>query len=409
MKSNKKAAVIVAVGALLVLVYYCIQYVQSPVSTTPAYSMTYEDTAEADAFIVRDETVYEAPSGGTFYSYEREGARVGRNRALCAVYSGEVDESVLQELASIDAKLSDISSGTEEDSSFMSGSSTAKRLLQLEEEIEAAAAVNDIAKIASCKAEIESLAAGDAVVAATQISQELSNRRASLEAGIASPKSDIISTVSGIYSQKVDGYEGVLTPEIIENINVEQFSKLAPEQSAQPQTDEKKQTESSARIVSAGQGICKVIDNHEWYIAALVKRADIEDVKTGQKVGVRLGKLPGEQIEATVLSISSDPQGQEKAVLVLECDSYSEGAFSIRASDVEIIKVSYSGICVPVHSVRVSDGQSGVMVRNGGRDVFKPCRIIYRDEETGTAIVAADTDDQTKTLRELDMIVTGEK
>lgn len=403
-------AAFVAAGAFLVLVYYCIQYVQSPVSTTPAYSMTYEDTAAADAFIVRDETVYEAPAGGTFYSYEREGARVGRNRALCAVYSGSVDESVLQELASIDAKLSEISSGTEDDSTFMSGSSTAKRLLQLEEEIEAAAAENDIVKIASCKAEIASLAAGEAVKTASQTSQELATRRASLEAGITSPKSDIISTVSGIYSQKVDGYEQVLTPAAIENINVEQFGAIAPEQTpTQPQTDGKKQPESSARIVSAGQGICKVIDNHEWYIAALVKRADIEDVKTGQKVGIRLGKLPSEQLEAMVLSISSDPKGQEKAVLVLECDSYSEGAFSIRASDVEIIKVSYSGICVPVHSIRVSDGQSGVMVRNGGRDVFKPCKIIYRNEDTGMAIVAADTDDQKKTLREFDMIVTGEK
>lgn len=409
MKSKRYAAIIAAV-AFLVLIYYCIQYVQSPVATTAAYSMTYEDVASADAFIVREETVYEAPADGTFYSYEREGARVGKNRALCAVYGGNVEESVLQELASIDAKLAELSAGVREESLFMSGSSTEKRLLQLEEEISEAAAENNVAKIAACKQEIVSLASGGTVKSAAQTSEELSQQRAELEAGIGGRKNDIISSVSGIYSQKVDGYERVLTPEAVKEMNAESFAAVTPEaEIADSEADGDVTYSDGVRVVSHGQNICKVIDNHEWYIAALVKREDIADLKIGQKVGVRLGKLPGEQLEAKVLSVSNEQQGREKAVVVLECDSYSEGAFSIRASDIEIIKVSYSGVCVPIHSIRVSDGKSGVMVRSGGRDVFKPCKIIYRNEETGMAIVEADTEDKTKTLRETDMIVTGEK
>ena len=400
----KRLITLISIVAFCALIYYCISYIQAPVSTISAQNVTREEIVRGDAFIVRDETVYTASSGGTVYSYAREGARVGKDRRVCAVYGGEVDEAVLQELGTINAKISELGSVVVDNAGFTADSgSIEQRLVQLYDEIELAAAENDVQKIAECKAEIEALANGTAAVSNADRIAELVSQKEALEAKIAGPRQDVYATASGIYSAKIDGYEGVLNIGIIDGITVEKFAEIKPEEA------EEKEVEEDITKALTGDKICKIINNHEWYVMALVKRDDIANVKVGDEVDIRFSKLPGEQTTAEVASISNDPKGQEKAVLVLKCESFSEGAFSIRASSVEIILSSYTGFEVPVHAIRVNDGQNGVHVRVGGSDVFKPCKMIFKEEEEGTAIIVADTEDVNRQLRQYDMIVMGEK
>ncbi len=400
----KKVITAILAATICAFVYFCISYVQAPVSTISAYNVTYEEVVNGDAFIVRKETIYTAERDGTAYSFAREGARVGNSRRICAVYSGEVDESVLQELGTINDKIAELGSVVVDNSFTADTGSTAQRLVQLQEEIEAAAAENDIKKISECKEEIELLASGTVAVSNSDRLAKLVAERQALESKLVNPRQDIYSTEAGIYSTKIDGYENVLNFEVVDNITVEEFAKIKPEQ-----TEEKKEEKDVLSTTLAGDKVCKIIDNHEWYVMALVKRSDIEGVKAGDEVDVRFDKLPGEQVEATVVSVSNDPEGQEKAVVVLKCESFSEGAFSIRASGVEIIRNSYSGFEVPIHAIRVSDGQNGVMVRVGGSDVFKPCKMIYQDEENAKAIIVPDTEDVNRELMQYDMIIVGEK
>lgn len=397
----KKVITVVLAAAFCTFVYFVISYVQAPVSTISAYSVNLEEIVEGNAFIVRKETVYTADQGGRAYSYAREGARVGNSRRICSVYSGEIDESLLQELGSVNSKITELGSVIVDSSGFMAaGGSVAQRLLQLQEEIEAAAAENDIEKIAECKEEIVLLSSGTAAKSNADRLAELTAKRAELESRITNPRQDIYSTEAGIYSAKIDGYENVLSVDDVLNFNVEKFAQIKPE-------DEK--TEDVEGDTLPGDKVCKIIDNHVWYIMTLVERDKLEGLKKGDNVEVRFDKLPGELVKASVVSVSNEPEGQEKAVVVLKCESFSEGAFSIRATGVEIIRNSYSGFEVPVHAIRVSDGQNGVMVRVGGSDVFKPCKMIYQEENSDKAIIIPDTDDVNKQLNEYDMIIVGEK
>lgn len=400
----KKVIAVILAAALCTFGYFVISYVQTPVSTISAHSVTVEEIVSGDAFIVRKETVYTADRDGTAYSYAREGARVGNNRRICTIYSGEIDESILQELDTINTKIAELSSAVSDGDDFTSDSgSTEKRLLQLQQEIEAAAAENDIKKISECKEEIELLSNGAAVSGNVEQLAELTAQKSALESRITNPKQDIYSTEAGIYSAKTDGYESVLTVGEVNNFDVERFANIKPEET------KKDNTEEIVGDTAAGSRVCKIIDNHEWYIVTLAEKKELESLKKGDDVDVRFDKLPGEQVEATVVSVSNEQEGQEKAVIVLKCESFSEGAFSIRTSGVEIIKNSYTGFEVPVYALRVSDGQRGVMVRVGGTDVFKPCKMIYQDESTDKAIVVPDTEDINKELSEYDMIIIGEK
>lgn len=407
----KKFIGIIGAVALIALIYYCISYIHSPVSTLSAYSVTHEEAFSCDAYIVRDETVYESPSSGSFYSYAREGARIGRNRRMCAVYSAAVSSEVLKELGTIDTKLAELSTSVASDEQFLSdGGSAENRIIVTEQKIDEAAAQNDVLKIAGYKAELKAIAAGEVQSSKATALAELTAQKESLESQIKGPREEIYSTASGIYSMNVDGYERILTPSEAMKMTVSDFLSVKPEEkqpspSPQPEKDDKEYVPD----INRGDKICKIVDNHEWYILALAKKADLEDLKVGSSVSVRFGKLPGEQTPAVIQNISNEDPQQERAVVLLKCESYSEGAFSIRYSDIEIIKRSYSGFQVPVHAVRVVDGQSGVMVRVGGKEVFRPCEVIFRNDAEDLAIITPSGSDTGKMLSQYDLIVLGEK
>lgn len=410
----KKTAAIIGVAAVFALICYCVRYVQTPVSTLAAYTVTREETINCDAYIVREETVYTAPAAGKFYSYAKEGARVGRNRKICTIYGGSVNEEMLKELGTIDSKIEELSTSVVDSDSFQSDSGSAEsRLVTIQQGIDDAAAKNDVAAIAKYKAEIAAIAAGETTGSNADNLEELKRQKAELEANITGTKSDIESTVSGIYSTAVDGFEETLTPLAAKSMTVADFAAIQPQEETKqtPAPDESAapDEESGVRSVARGERVCKIVDNHEWYVMALVKKTDAADLEVGSSIRIRFGKLPGEETSVTVVSLSNEAPEQEKAVLLLKCDSYSEGAFSIRTSDIELIKKSYSGFQVPVHAVRVVDGQNGVMVRDGGKEVFKPCKVIYKDDENDIAIITPDTADNKKMLTQYDMIVLGEK
>ncbi len=388
----KKMITILSAVAVFALIYYCIRYVQAPVSTVTANTITREEVIKGEAYIVRDEKIYQASMSGTVYSYAKEGARVGNNRKVAAVFGEGVDENILHELSVVNEKISELSSVVSNNSYTSASGSKEERLLQLYERIENAKTENDISEISKCKEEITTILSGSESTSDTARLAELMAEKTRLESQITGAKQDIYTNVSGIYSAKIDGYEEVLTSSSIKGITVEGFLKIQP-----LATD------------GANIKVCKIINNHEWYVMALVKRDEIENIKAGDEVGVRFSKLPGEETKAKVEYISQDPKEEEKAVLVLKCESFSEGAFSIRTSSVEIIRKSYTGFEVPVHAIRVQEGVSGVMVRTGSGDDFKPCKMIYKDEEKGTAIIVADTEDVNKELRQYDMIIVGEK
>ncbi len=401
----KKTILTVGLAAFFALCYYCISYIQAPVTTITATPVTYEEVTAADAFIVRDEAVYKAGSDGVIYSFAREGARVGKDRKIAAVYSGDIDENLLRELGAVNEKIAELSSVVISETYTHDSGSVERRLRQLYEDIEEAAAVKDVKKVSECKAEIERISSGGVPVTNADKIAELSEEKSLLESAIIGAHWDIISTAAGIYSTKIDGYESVLTVESLDGITVEKLKDIKPEEVTKKEKSEKGDLD----IVSGGSAVCKIIDNHEWYVLALVDKSGTENLKKGDKVNLRFEKLPGETAAATVHTISNEPEGQGKTVVILKCESYIEGAFSTRSTGIEIIKNSYTGFEVPIHAIRVDDGQSGVLVRAGGNDIFKPCKIIYNDEESGKAILKPDTEDANRQLSQYDMIIVGEK
>ncbi len=393
----KKGISIILLGVICFCIFYGIRYIENPVETQTAISEIYENKIDTSGYIVRSEQVYNAPASGAVYHYIQEGTRVGKNRVLSTVYTGDVAEETLHELNNINKKIAELENSGGETAYMTGGANSEEDIENLKNNIIKAKANHNISKISGYKAQINGIIKGDAG-GNVQISiEELQNRKNSIEASLRSVKNDIYSQISGVFSQNVDSLEGVLTPNSVMSYKIADYKGIA---------DAAKEYKATA---NAGQPVCKVVNNHTWYVMLTVDRENAKNLKIGRTVKLRFGQLPGIEAEATIEYISTEDSNTDKNVVVVKCEQYKEGVYSLRFSEIELILESYEGYKIPISALRVSDsGERGVLVKSGGAQLFKPCKVIYTDTAGGTVIVSPVSGTQYM-LREYDCIVVGEK
>ena len=370
---------------------------ENPVETQTAILETYENKIDTSGYIVRSEQVYNAPVSGMVYHYIQEGTRVGKGRVLSTVYTGDVSEATLQELNSINQKIAELENEGEPTSYMAGGNNSQEDIENIKNNIISAKTSRKIEKIATYKAFINAIITGDAKNAGATSLEELLAKKNEIEASLRSSKNDLYSQISGVFSKNVDSLEGMLTPKNILTYKVADYDGIK---------DAAKEYKTSTNL---GQPVCKVVNNHEWYVLTTVNREDLGELKVGKTVRVRFGYLPGVTAKGKVEYISQEDNTSDRLVVVIKFEEYREGVYSLRFSDMEIILESYEGYRIPVSAIRVTeDGKKGVLVKRAGTQVLKPCNVVYSDTVRQTVIITPVSGSK-NLLREYDSIVIGEK
>lgn len=393
----KKSIAVILIGVICFCIFYGIRYVENPVETQTAIQEVYENKIDTSGYIVRTEQVYNAPASGMVYHYIQEGTRVGMGRVLSTVYTGDVSEETLQELNSINQKIAELENEGEGTAYTTGGTNSEEDIENIKNNIISAKASRKIEKIGTYKAIINGIITGDNKSAPTVSLDELRTRKNNIEQSLRSSKNDIYSQISGVFSKNVDGLEAVLTPKSIMSYKLSDYKGL------------KETAKEQSSAASSGQPVCKVVNNHEWYALTTVTNEEAAQLKVGKSVKMRFGYLPGVTANGSIAYISSEDSNTDKNVVVVKFEEYREGVFSIRYTDMELILESYEGFKIPVSALRVTeDGQKGVLVKNAGSQVIKPCNVIYSDTVRQTVIITPVTGEN-NLLREYDSIVIGEK
>ena len=395
---KKRGVLIILLIAAAAVLFYGYRYINSPVKTKTAKLERMEDTVSTNAFISRDEVVYTAETNGTLYNYITEGARVGKNMLISTVYRGTVNEELVKELNNIDVKIAKLKKRVEQNETFTKdNSSTENKIEKVKNDIITATLSENYSKISEYKSSINYLSGGAQDTGAAEIA-ELSAQKTRMEAQLSNEKTDIYSTISGVFSDNTDGYENILTPEAILNYRVGDYAKITAQDVRQRVSNE----------VNAGEAVCKVADNHNWYVMCVLPQEKAQTVKEKKNVLIRFDDLPGEEVSAAVAYVSEEEADETNRVVILKSDRYLEGVYSMRSGAMDIILSRYVGFEVPVYAVRTKDGKTGVMKALGNSEVFCECDIVFSDEEKGTVIVYP-SEDAKKTLEVGDSIVLGEK
>lgn len=391
----KKSLTVIIVIAAAVFVYLGIRQAKTPIEMQQAAMVTVEQSVSGECYIVKKESVYTAENTGTFYSYKSEGERVSKNSKVAAVYNGSVNSDMLSEINNINNKISELKKKSESSSLFFSESQNSESTVDLiKNKIIADVQSGDVTNIPDYYSELMQSITGEENGRELRIT-ELEEKLQLLKAGINTVSADVYADMAGVYTENVDGLEDILTPESIMTYTVEQFDEIEKPQQAKTRTS-----------AETGDKICKVIDNHTWYIMMKANKEKLGNVKAGSKVSIAFESVSNTAFDAQIKYISPETDGE--CVVVLSCDRYIDGILTMRNTDVRLILKSYTGYKIPIYALRIQGADKGVMVYEQNQEKFKKCDVIYTDEDEGFVIITS-SDDSSEQIQPMDNIIIGEK
>ncbi len=385
---------ICAIGAAV----FAVRYVNAPVNSIPVELTTHEESISAKGFIVRDEKVYYARNTGTIYNHAIEGERVSKDSIISTVYSGVISGDTIKELGTIDRKITKAESLQYKASFKSSDSSSVENDISFyTNSIFAAARDKNVEQVAEYKDYINGLRKNGEIGYEDQISS-LEAQKKAIEDRIGTNKDEIFTEISGIFTTYLDGLESVLNPERINDYTVSYIENLMGERDTYGNV---------SGSVKTGDPICKVVNNHLWYVILTVDADKLNDYKKGTNVKLRFKNISDAESTGTI-SYVSEPQTDNKAVVMIKCPEYMESAFAYRDADVDVILRSYTGYKVPVQAIRTNDGKYSVVAAAGNKQFSCECEILYSDTEENAAIIRSTETAQNK-ISKMDTIIVGER
>ena len=394
--------IVIFVGIVAYFALYIWQSVNSVVEVTTAASGTVEDTAEVSGFLVREEYVIDEASSSLMEVLLSEGEKVAMGGAVALVYSSEEAVQQQQELETLENQLEQLQE--------LSDGNASSDIVALEEDIEEMILQihQDISEgsFTSLNEDTESLAtlilqqnyySEDSEDLDSAIS-ELANEIAVLESSISSSTRTVTAEVSGTYSGYVDGYESLLTVDLLDDVT--------------PSTVE--EWEELSATVTAEQYIGKLIGSLKWYFVAVMDADEASRMEEGEDTTLRFTGDFSESITMEVESISEEEDGQ--VAVVLSTYDYLTETTTLRYQAADIVYDRTTGIEVPLSALHIEtsedeDGntvsQTGLYVVVGGVAEWKEVNVLYTGEDT--CIVESTDSTDSDALREGDTVISKGK
>lgn len=395
----KKIFIIIICTVAALILGYGIKYAVTPVSSQEVERATHEHMINAKGYIVREELAYYADRSGKLYKNVSVGARVSKDSILYTIYDGDVSDERIKELNTLDKKINQTREEKYAEAYDSASISVESEIASRTAQIIKAARENNVSKISNYKQDINSLRKQGTVISSDDRLRELEMQKRSLEMQLGGSKGERYAESSGVFTTYSDGYEEFLREDKLQEYTVGYLESL----------EEPQIKEAASDIVSHGDFVCSVVNNHVWSVLLIVNTNDIKDIKTGKTLTLRFNNIAGEEKKGTVKYISTEEQNKDgKSFIVVECEDYFEGAFSYRTVDVDIIFKRYSGYKVPVQAVRTDGNGYKVIGIVDNKQLECKVDVLYSDTEEEYVIVDS-TDDAKYKVSNMDRIVVGER
>lgn len=366
MKTSSPIFKILSVAVLVaVVVYFAAQlynYLSDPISTTAVYSAHTEDTIAVNGYVVRNEETFSS-SAGTLAHMQSEGAKVGVGQTLAMVYpSAEIMEKT-QQIDALELKMEQLqfalASYMDRDAALKLDSTITESIVVLRRDTADGDYITAIDKLPALKTAV--MKRDYSYTTKEDIEQEIAavqNEINTLIRDVSGAKA-ITTERSGTYSAVCDGYETVLTPDMLSVLTVGQLQSVRPAQTT--------------------ANVGKLMYGDRWYYAAVIDESDAALLKGRSRVTLRFAKGLNFDITVYIDRIGEAENG--KCVLVLHCDRYLAQTTLLRHQAGQLILKGYEGLRLPANALRISQsGQSGVYCVVGVTARFKPVDVIYRGD-----------------------------
>ncbi|MGI5971675.1 MAG: HlyD family efflux transporter periplasmic adaptor subunit [Oscillospiraceae bacterium] len=380
-------------GIFAYLAYYGFSALRDPLSTAAAVQYTVENTVSMTGFVIRDETpLYsEAEYLDLLAS---EGEKIASGGAVARSFSSEealsrqarIDELELslKQLKSIMSEDKDPAAAAKLDTGIIGSIFEINRAVEAGDTSEADYLALTLRSLVLSRAEVFS-GSGDIEALRSELEAELN----SLLSQSSGQGSDIYCRQSGIFSSQTDGYETILSSDVLDSLSckkLDAYAEMAP------------QTESGV--------FGKCITGIRWYFAAAVSAQEAGYFTEGTTVTLRFLGGYTENIDMRVDKVAK-PEDDGRCLIILSTTRALSQTTALRRQTAEVIRDSYTGIRIPKAALRVSDeGKTGVYILAGPQARFREVTVV---SELDDYLIVSEDKSNAGSLRVGDSVITKAK
>lgn len=355
----------------VVIVAYIIRFFWFKIDTEMVKYDTMEDTIATQGVLIKNEWATVLPAGTTADFKANEGDRVSIGKPILKIAkSSGADENISLKINKINERIAEIQKSEQDNNFFAEDKQKIDANIQSNlKELQTVASSGDFSKLETVKNDLAANVYKKSLVSGTdsfsgQNLEQLLKEKAELETILKNNSNIIYAKASGLVSFELDGYEEVLKPEGVKALKLANIQEII---NAAAEKDKKKKDEKLEGV--------KVVDNFEWYIAAVVPKGVLNEQSIGKTIGVRFKDLSNAVVKGTVKHFDSG--NEQGSLVVVRTTEQVNGFQRVRVANVDIIANSEEGLIVPVKTIVEREGLKGIYIERSGMARFVPIKVVF--------------------------------
>lgn len=347
---------LVAVG--IYIFYQVTANLTQQIRTVDTLEVTVEDKISARGIFLRDQVIVTGADASAAEYLVQDGAKVSRNQRLAVLFQQSDarqayarGQELEQQLEAVEYAYSMITSGVDSvkmDQLIFDDVSTITESL----------AAGEAAKVSSDYSALQQLvisrgATEDDKAAFEDRITQLKQQIAACQQQYSGGSSSLRAPDSGYFSGGLDGYETVLTTDLLDTLTPQQLQEVKP---------------------SRQEGVGSITTGFRWYYAVVLSRQEASLLQQRKTVEVYFPELSTKLLELEVYRLETFG---EQSILILSSTRMDPIFLTAREQDIDIVVGRYTGLKVPSQALRQQDGVWGVFVLDGSVAAFKPVTWNY--------------------------------
>ena len=355
-------AAILVYGILSIIVNH-----YNPVKTTESIQISMDDAFSTTGYFIRDENTIDIAKGDTVeYNYS-DGDKVAKGTSLITEYEDEDALTASRELKNIQDNIEQLEMLRTAFTANTNSNQINQKIIAQMNAINHEAEHASLNQISSLTSELRQLVlksaslenGGNEDIDAELLS--LHTREVDLLKRLEGNTSNITSPYGGYFCETVDGYEEVLTPDIVDDLTLSSLDKKVKKR----------------KSVSRDKG--KIISDYAWYFAAEVTKEQADRLKEGGQVRLRFAQM-SQDVSANVYAIREDEKSDHVLVIFRSLEM-NEALISMRKQVATVIIDTYSGLKVPKSAVRMENDEMGVYVLSNSVSSYKKIEPLFEGDD----------------------------
>ena len=370
---KKTVSLLLFFGLIVFVIFNLINLFTSEEASVIAELDTMEKSYKLTGIIIRSENQITAATkdGGILDVAVSENEMVRKGKLVATYFDSNIDDETKSELSRINQKISELNNTTDDTiAEEMSKKEIDEEIERKIEEIAFASSDRNMAVVSSLKNEVNELVVlknneQEDLTTVTERLEQLYFEKANIEKKYTGAKYEIVAPEHGVFSTRIDGYEDIITPSVAHTITYSDYENA-------------KNKNITADDIRKKGVLCKIVDNSIWYVSLVCTEEDAKSFSVGEHVSLR---FEGESTEAKGLVEYISKEQSGKYMLTISSSSYANYPMMNRFARLTVVKESHRGLKIPLKSIRVKDGKSGVYVKTESTLRYKEIEILCKDDK----------------------------